>query len=212
MQPEGGAPLHILGSGLFAEELFALALDAGVAVAAFVENLDRSKAGGELHGRPILWVDDLPRGVPCVCALSTTERVRYIEQVRDRVRFTTFVHPSAVILPGTTIGAGTIVSAGVLVGSNAILGEHVLLNRGAAVGHHTQIADVVTLQPRANVAGLVRIGYRAYVGMGAIVTERRRVGAGAVVAAGAVVIEDVPDHALVAGVPAVVKKRGIDAR
>jgi len=36
--------------------------------------------------------------------------------------------------------------------------------------------------------------------------------AGAVVVAGAVVLEDLSEHALVAVVPAVIKKRGIDAR
>jgi acetyltransferase-like isoleucine patch superfamily enzyme len=48
--------------------------------------------------------------------------------------------------------------------------------------------------------------------MGALVTERRTVGAGATVAAGAVVLQDVPPHTMVAGNPAVVKKEGIDAR
>ena len=48
--------------------------------------------------------------------------------------------------------------------------------------------------------------------MAATVTERLKVGAGAVFAAGAMVLEDVPDHTLVAGVPAIVKRRGIDAR
>jgi acetyltransferase-like isoleucine patch superfamily enzyme len=43
-------------------------------------------------------------------------------------------------------------------------------------------------------------------GANATVADRITIGRGAIVAAGAVVVEDVPEMALVAGVPAVVKK------
>jgi len=206
------APLHILGTGVLAEEFFALAAHMGVEVCAFVENIDRTKSGTTLCGRPILWVDDVPDGAQCLCALSTTTRERYIDQLRNRVVFTRLIHPSALILPGTSMGEGTVVSMGALIASNTTIGEHVFINRGASIGHHTRIGNFVTIQPRANIAGLVNIGASAYVGMSAVVTERRTVGSGSTIAAGAVVVDDVPEHVLVAGVPAVVKKRGIDAR
>jgi tetrahydrodipicolinate N-acetyltransferase len=41
-----------------------------------------------------------------------------------------------------------------------------------------------------------------WIGSGAIVADGVRVGKGAVIAAGAVVIEDVPPHTVVGGVPA----------
>jgi len=204
--------IYLLGSGLLAEELWALAGHAGIQIAAFVENLDPARAGMSLHGRPVVWVDDLPEGAPCVCALSTTHRIGFVEQVRSRARFVHLVHPSAIVLPGTTLGPGCILSAGVLVAGHSRLGEHVFVNRGASIGHHTSVGDFVTVQPRANIAGAVAIGERAYIGMSAVVTERLRIGDGAVVAAGAVVLEDVPARCLVAGVPAVVKRRGIEPR
>ena len=152
--------IHLLGTGILAEELFALAAHAGVQVTAFVENLDRAKGGGSLCGRPILWVDDLPAGASCLCALSTTKRRRFIEEVADRAVFATFVHPSAIVLPGTTLGEGTVISAGVIVASNTTLGRHVFVNRGARVGHHTRVGDFVTIQPGANVAGSCSTWFR----------------------------------------------------
>jgi sugar O-acyltransferase (sialic acid O-acetyltransferase NeuD family) len=207
---EGG--IHILGTGVLAEEFFALALDAGLAVEGFVENLDPAKEGAVLCGRPVLWVDRLPDGARCVCALSTAKRRGYIAQVADRARFMNLVHPSAVVLHGTTLGEGTVLSAGAIVASNTAVGRHVFVNRGARIGHHTRIGDFATVQPGANIAGLVEVGEAAYVGMGAIVIERLRVGAGATVAAGAVVIRDVPERCLVAGNPAAVRRERIDAR
>lgn len=201
----------MLGTGLLAEELFAVALHAGIPVEGFVENMDPERVGGRLCDRPILWVDDFPQGAKCVCALSTTRRTRFIDQVRDRAEFTTLIHPSAVILPGTTLGVGTIVSVGVVIASNTRIGEHVFLNRTARVGHHTRVGDTCTIQPGANIAGAIEIGERTYVGMGAIITERRKIGQQVTVAAGAVVIGDVPDRTLVAGVPAQTKKTDVEA-
>lgn len=180
-------------------------------VEGFVDNQDPAKAGDTLCDRPIIWVDDLPRGAECVCALSTTKRTRFIEQVRDRAEFVNLVHPSAIMLPGTTIGPGTIVSVGVVVASNTTIGEHVFLNRTVRIGHHTRVGDFCTIQPGANIAGAIEIGPRAYIGMSAVVTERHTIGAQATVAAGAVVIKDVPERTLVAGVPAVAKKTDVEA-
>jgi acetyltransferase EpsM len=204
--------LYILGTGLLAEEFFALLTSSGRAVEAFVENLDPSKVGTTLCGRPVIGVDDLPLGAPSICALSTTTRRRYIEQVTGRAAFQTFVHPSSVVLPGTTLGEGTVASTGVLVGSNTRIGRHVFLNRGARVGHHARIGDFVTIQPGANIAGDGEIGDETYIAMGAIIIERLTIGRGVTIAAGSVVKHDVPDFALVAGSPAVVKKRGVGPR
>jgi sugar O-acyltransferase (sialic acid O-acetyltransferase NeuD family) len=198
--------IHILGTGVLAEEFFALAQDMGIGVAAFVENEDKSKDGGTLCDRPILWVDRLPQGAECLCALSTTTRSRFIEQVQGRAEFVNMVHPSSVILPGTTLGEGTVVSSGVLIASHTRIGRHVFINRGARIGHHTRIGDIVTIQPGANIGGLIEIDDSVYIGMSATVIERRKIGTGVTVAAGSVVIRDVPDRVMVAGNPAVVKR------
>ena len=151
-------PMYILGTGLLAQEFFDLAETSGFAVQAFVENLDPAKVGSTLCECSVIWVDKLPIDAPCICALSTTTRTRFIEQVASRAAFATFVHPSSVVLPSTQLGEGTVVSTGVLIGSNSRIGRHVFLNRGSRVGHHTHIGDFVTIQPGANIAGANEIG------------------------------------------------------
>ena len=70
----------------------------------------------------------------------------------------------------------------------------------------------MTVQPGANIAGALTIGDQTYIGMGAIIFERLTIGNGVTVAGGALVVRDVPDRTLVAGSPAVVKKRDIEPR
>ena len=201
------APLAILGTGVFAEEVADLVIQIGAhEPVAFVENRDRAKAGKTLAGRPVIWVDELADRADewsAVCAIGSPERRAYVDHVAGLgVGFATVVHPSAVVSPSARVGAGSIVSPGAVVAAHARIGAHAILNRGVLVGHHTRVGECVTLSPAANVAGCVEIGDEVFVGMGATVIDRRTVGAGALVAAGAVVVADVPQGARVQGVPA----------
>jgi sugar O-acyltransferase (sialic acid O-acetyltransferase NeuD family) len=187
-----------------------------IRLAGFVENMEPEKCREKLEGLPVYWVDDvakLSKTHCAVCALATTHRKRFIEQVSAfKMPFATIVHPSARVSSKSSLGEGTIVSAGVVIGAYTNLGRHVIVNRGALIGHHTKIGDYVTIQPGANIAGLCTIGDAAYIGMGAIVLDRISVGSHSIVGAGSVVTKDVPDNVQVVGVPAKIVKENIDGK
>jgi acetyltransferase EpsM len=200
-------PILILGTYAFAEEVDDLISEIPEwRTAGFVENADRSRCGSTLHGKPIHWVDDLGtvgRGHHLICAIGTTKRRHYIEQVAPfGLPFATIVHPSARISSTSRIGVGSIVSVGVIVAAHAEVGSHVILNRGTMVGHHTRIGSCVTISPGANVAGKCIIEDDCYIAMGSIVLDYRHVGKGSVVAAASLVTRDVPPNVRVMGAPA----------
>ena len=209
--------LLILGTRTFAPEIADVASDVpGVEIAGFVENIDRARCSETLEGLPVLWVDDvaaLARNHLAVCALGTTQRSRFIEQVSALgMRFATIVHPTARVSRNSKVGEGSIVCPGVVVATRTTIGRHVILNRGALIGHHTTVGDYCSIMPGANIAGACAIGEATYVGMGALVLDHHTVGSRSVVAAGSVVTRDVPDNVQVMGMPAKIVREQIEGR
>ena len=102
----------------------------------------------------------------------------------------------AVINIGAVIGEGTMIDMGAVLGGRATVGKNCHVGAGAV------LAGVI--EPAS--ATPVIVEDEVLIGANAVVIEGVHIGRGAVVAAGAVVIEDVPENAVVAGCPARVIK------
>lgn len=85
----------------------------------------------------------------------------------------------------------------------------VVVTKKASIGARCQIGVHVLLGSRWPIPGGPRIEEDVIVHAGAKIIGPVTIGRGSVIGAGAVVVEDVPPHSLVVGVPGVVKKSGI---
>ena len=133
-------------------------------------------------------------------------------------------HPELVNLYGCTIGKGTKIGAfvevqkGVSVGAHCKISSHTFvcegvdIEDGVFIGHGVMFTNDIypravteqgALQTEADWKLVkTRIKARVSIGSNATILAGVTIGAGALVGAGAVVTRDVPDHAIVAGVPA----------
>ncbi|PSF35391.1 hypothetical protein C7H19_16545 [Aphanothece hegewaldii CCALA 016] len=123
------------------------------------------------------------------------------------LEFSILIHPTAIISPTAFLSPGVIINSGTIIASGVTIKEHSSINKGVIIGHDTTVEEYVVIQPGVKIAGHVKVGVGTVVGIGSVIIEDIQIGKYAMIAAGAVVIKNVPDYTLVAGVPAIPKKR-----
>ena len=120
----------------------------------------------------------------------------------------TLVHPTAICLRSSTIGAGTFVGPFAWVGGDVVIGSDAIINLGSVVAHDCGIGSGAQLTARVVLGGGAQIGEKAFLGLSATVLPQIKVGAQTIVGAGAVVTRDLPNDVTAVGVPARIVKRG----
>lgn len=98
------------------------------------------------------------------------------------------------------------------VGSNLVLGYQglaIVIHKDAVIGNNVHIDQCVTIGGNGTEFGVPVVGSNIYIGSGAKILGPISIGNGSIVGANSVVIKDVPENTVVAGVPAKVIKENI---
>lgn len=101
----------------------------------------------------------------------------------------------------TEIGKGTVIAYG---------GIGVVIHKRAKIGCNCVIESNVTIGGRLNKKEVPIIGDNVMIGTGARVLGDITIGSNCIIGANAVVISNVPDNSIVAGVPARILKKNVD--
>lgn len=124
------------------------------------------------------------------------------------------IEPGAFIRENVEIGNNCVIMMGAVINIGAVIGDGTMIDMGVVLGGRATVGKNCHIGAGAVLAGVIEpasatpviIEDDVMIGANAVVLEGVRVGKGAVVAAGAIVIEDVPENSVVGGTPARVLK------
>ncbi len=202
----------IIGAGKYGEVYLSYLQQSGVEIVGFLDdNPDIQSL--DICGKPVLGpisslkhIRKLHDIQAVYCPLGNNRlRVDFLNKARALGYLTpNYIHPSVYISPNVRISEeGVYILGNTYIMPHVTICSDVMISAGANIIHQSVLNQGVFISNGVNLgASLVAEKY-AYIGMGAtVMTGVQRLGIDCLIGAGAVVIKDVPDGAVVAGVPA----------
>jgi acetyltransferase EpsM len=167
-------------------------------VAGFIDDNPQKK---EFLGRPVLRANEMDMNLKEIIIGIGENNIRKSVAELINSHFIVAIHPSAVVSPNSTIGEGTAVISLSAINSGSTIGKHCIINTRASVDHDCTIGDYVHIAPGAIICGSVTIDCLSWIGAGAVVRENLTIGRNVMIGAGSVIVRNIPDNAVVYGVP-----------
>jgi sugar O-acyltransferase (sialic acid O-acetyltransferase NeuD family) len=163
--------------------------------------LDAHGPSPPVLGDPSAFVPLPGDGLVLAIGIPRTRRAVAEALLAKGATFLSVVHPTAVVAPTATIGAGSIICPHAVVSDAARLGTCVLVNYHASLAHDAGAGDFAVLSPYAAVGGGAAIDADVFLGLHASVGPGVTVGARSKVSANSSALFDVAADSLVHGVP-----------
>lgn len=202
--------LHIVGAGGFGRECHAWASqhpDCGKAwtIAGFLDDNPGSlKPFGDFAPvRPLAGhrpsADDL---YLCGLGMPGLKEKLVAPLLAAGAQFLTFIHPQALVGARVRIGRGTVICPGAILSVDVVVGEFVTINLNSTIGHDARIGRWTSLSAHCDITGGGSVGQACLLGSKATIIPGKNIGDRVVIAAGAVVMTNLPSDVLIAGNPA----------
>ena len=148
-------------------------------------------------------------GIKVICGVGSPRTKKYFVEKAESLglKFCSVMEPNVRMSAYVEVGKGTIITAGNIITTQVRIGNHVSVNLDCTLGHDAMIEDDCNIAPGAHISGNVTLREGVDIGTGAVILQGLTIGKWSIIGAGAVVIENVPDHVTAVGVPARVIKR-----
>lgn len=205
----------IIGAGKYGEVYLTYLREAGVEVIGFLDD-DLKTHGHSIGGVPVLGaISLLPTlkaayGIEAVyCPLGNNRlRVKFLTMAKELGYETpSYIHPTVNMASNVAVGQGVYILLGTNIMPYTELEDFVMISMGVNVAHHSTLKTGVFLSTGCNFGASITADDYAYCGISStIMTGLARLGKDCLIGAGAVVIRDVEDGAIMAGVPAKLMK------
>jgi len=202
--------LILVGAGGFGRELINwaddIAAQGGQAFAGYLD-INANVLAGSAYTLPWLGTPDsyVPQaGDELVIAIADPAGKRAVtDRLRAQgARFGCLIHPSAVVARTAVLGEGVVLCPHALVSADARVGDFVAVNTLSSVGHDAVVGAYSTLSAHVDLTGYVQVGEDCFFGSGARVLPKVKIGARARIGAGATIMRNVAEDAVMFTMPA----------
>ena len=204
----GRVPVMVYGAGKGAITVKeCLDLGPTYEVVCFID--DNMEHAVSLCGLPVYHssrLDDLmARGVGAMaCAIASADvRLRALQRSKEiGYELINVIHPRSYVSSTATLGAGNYIKAGALIDTNTKVGNCCIIDNGVTIPHDNVIEDGCHIAPGVTMGSSVVIGEKTIVGIGSSIATDIHIGKAVIVSVGSAVTKNIPDFAVVEGVPA----------
>ena len=123
-----------------------------------------------------------------------------LESINDN--FISIQSPNSYLSQFSKISEGVFISAGAMINADSFIGPHVIINTGSVIEHDCKIGSFSHVGPNAALGGNVELGSNVFIGGGAFVNPNVSICNDVTVGSGSVVINDISEPGIYAGLPA----------
>lgn len=164
--------------------------------------------GFKVLGKTAL-LNDVKEPIFVICSISTGAiKKRVLSKINNPlIKYATLIDPNVTLCKGCIVEEGSVIYPGVRLAINSHINKHSYVGFNSTIGHDTVVGDYCDVYPGVNVSGKVVLEECVDLGTGARIIQSIRIGRNTVVGAGAVVIRNISDYCVAAGVPAKIIKR-----
>lgn len=201
----------IIGAGTYGEVYLSYLQESGVNVIGFLD--DNENLWGQLInsvpvlGGTSLLEDEKSHNIfdAVYCPIGNNKiRVEILKKAAQLgYNIPNYIHPSVIISPNVSLGQGVYILLGSNIMPHTIIDDYVMISMGVNVAHHSYLGKGCFLSTGVNFGASIHAEDYSYIGLSStIMTGVKTLGADCLIGAGAVVIKDVPERAVMVGVPA----------
>ena len=111
--------------------------------------------------------------------------------LKDKVKFMTFISPSAIVAKFTKISEGCIICPNSIIATNTSLGKFTTVNNGTHIGHDSIIGDFCSFMANVDIGGNCKIENHCFIGSNATIIPKRKINSNITIGSGSIVIRNI---------------------